>query len=405
MPTIVTGRTASPALRAFIATHGGDVGVALRADQLGDLIRSGADVTGLIRAVWDEVPVVRDEPFDLRELDQLEDASFRALAADALEHHFVYPADALAAKVVHLASYQAPDLFVNRIAAWAAALSHPEVAETYPNPLTLEDCNEEQLRPLLEICAASATAFVLLRGTPCAPAIEEALGLRFGDHSDEDLDYEIWYDCLAAGLDPEDRARRLYPALGFHLAPDAVASDGLRVRCGGEHARTCPHCRRPVLHLLTLDPVPPALGVTRLPRLSLACCPDCIGLLQVTGWHCRHDEAGEIQPQGGRASKLRRSRIPHPGRALGFPATSVRLVPTPARWQTQRVDSEFASRIGGPPAWVQHGTYPECPGCERNMTLLAQLAEDSPDGGLWRDRLYIHWCEACRISHYDTQNT
>lgn len=122
------------------------------------------------------------------------------------------------------------------------------------------------------------------------------------------------------------------------------------------------------------------------------------------GWHCLHNADGDPEPQGG---QRRPSGDAIPLFCDGVPpATTPRLVPIQASWQTQPVDHlQAQSRVGGPPIWIQHGEYPNCPRCERTMILLAQLSEDAPGYEGWGDTLYIHWCDDCKLSHYLKQSS
>lgn len=71
---------------------------------------------GLLRAIWRELPVLHDERVDLRTLDHLDEPTFRALAAEALEHYVRNPTDCLSAELLRHASYQTREVFHDRVA-------------------------------------------------------------------------------------------------------------------------------------------------------------------------------------------------------------------------------------------------------------------------------------------------
>ena len=97
------------------------------------------------------------------------------------------------------------------------------------------------------------------------------------------------------------------------------------------------------------------------------------------------------------------------------PDLPVTFHPTPPRWRLQDWGSsngtQNLNRVGGPGSWIQDAIYPDCPGCQREMPLLAQL-----DGGTrfadsygweeWTEGLiYMFWCADCRVSAVATQQT
>jgi hypothetical protein len=207
--------------------------------------------------------------------------------------------------------------------------------------------------------------------------------------------------------------RRLYPEASYHLRfPDdylPLHGTGWRdhptwhldpegavtARLGGAGKAVCGVCGRRAHHLVTLDPVPPGLGVTSVPALALEACLRCVWSSEELWW--KHDRAGKPSPhrkQGG-----------DPGDSVAAPLreTTVRLVPTPARsyWQDARNERQNLTRLGGHPSWFQSPAYPSCPGCRRTMPFLFQLDAACPgDGGetFGDGILYTHWCDTCRVS-------
>jgi hypothetical protein len=204
----------------------------------------------------------------------------------------------------------------------------------------------------------------------------------------------------------------------FHL--DAGDAGAVSARFGGAGTAECSACGRQVHHLLTLDPVPAGLGVTSVPALVLETCLHCIWENSELWW--KHDAAGRpaAHPQQG-GDDCGDTKGP-------LRETTVRLVPTPARWywQDARYEQENLTRVGGYPAWMQSYDFPACPDCQRTMPFLFQLdcvapgepASDGPeyfgdDGELidiggepFSDGiLYTYWCDACRVSISIPQGT
>jgi len=172
-------------------------------------------------------------------------------------------------------------------------------------------------------------------------------------------------------------------------------------RFGGVLDTTCGLCGSPLHHLLTLDPIPQGLGVTRISKLALATCLSCGGY--ETEWlFFLHDGDGTPSPHNPAATK----------RPPQFPARplmeiQVGIADTPPRWRWQdwglSNSREHLHRLGGHPCRVQSAEFPSCPCCARTMTFLMQLDSElkTEDGYLlWGSGgvAYLFWCDACRVS-------
>jgi hypothetical protein len=186
----------------------------------------------------------------------------------------------------------------------------------------------------------------------------------------------------------------------WHFAEPAVIS----ARFGGEIVSArCNRCRSGLHHLITLDPVPPDLGITSVPHLSLCTCLSCVGWEEDAriGYY-QHDAAGD--PNDITSSSPGQPQFP-----VGpMVETTVDLIETPPRWRWQdwamSNSRQNLHRVGGHPCWVQTPDFPTCPRCNQLMPFLMQLDGDQKtvdaghhqwgSGGL----AYVHWCDGCRVS-------
>jgi hypothetical protein len=223
--------------------------------------------------------------------------------------------------------------------------------------------------------------------------------------------------------------RRLYPQASYHLRfPDGYR-DGLSIslstrerhptwhldagdappqRFGGEGECVCGICARRTQRLIVLDPVPPGLEVTAVPRLTLEMCARCVEVNEVMEY---------VHDAEGRPSPHRRQTPGDEPEFESFPlrTAEVRLAPTPARWFWQDWGTsngrQNLSRLGGHPSWVQNADYPPCPECGRLMTFLIQLDAVLPAGRdeseeiFGEEVFYGFWCDRCRVSAFKWQNT
>jgi hypothetical protein len=183
-------------------------------------------------------------------------------------------------------------------------------------------------------------------------------------------------------------------------------------RFGGAGQTPCERCREPIDHLLTLDPVPRSLGVS-LSRLTIDACLSCIFEQNGDGGaFFRHDPDGRPSAldDAGDGDPISPEFPSQP-----FAETGVCLVDLGPRWQLQPWGAARGlpnlNRVGGPPSWVQDAGYEKCPSCASTMTFLMQLDSGlvTSDGGNydWANGgvLFVCWCDRCRISHLQIQNT
>jgi hypothetical protein len=228
------------------------------------------------------------------------------------------------------------------------------------------------------------------------------------------------------GFEHHGRAiRRLYPESLFHLTfpgPYALGSSEWmrehptwnlptrgrqKARFGGKADGQCASCGGRLHHILTLDPVPPGLGVTGVSSLTLVSCMSCLGWEQ---------ERMFFAHEGKRATPFGvANRVTPQFPAKGFKPTGVHLVPTPRRWYWQdwatSNSRENLHRVGGQPCWIQDAQFPVCPRCEQTMAFLLQLDSNLPtaDGGEWLwgsgGIAYGFWCDGCRVSAFLWQCT
>lgn len=191
---------------------------------------------------------------------------------------------------------------------------------------------------------------------------------------------------------PEDRR---HPTWALPTEPGEHAFGGEVSEC------TCGVCGGPLHRLLTLDPVPPGLGVS-LPGLTLATCLSCLGW-EAQSLAYRHDAGGLPVSLDQRATRVQPQFPSPPLRAL-----QVHLASTPPRWRWQdwgmSNGRENLHRVGGYPAWIQDAEYPDCRDCGAPMPFVLQLDSDLPtaDGGEWLwgsgGIAYVFWCDSCRVS-------
>ena len=226
--------------------------------------------------------------------------------------------------------------------------------------------------------------------------------------------------------------RQLYSQASYHLCypPDHFCDDDTPthlkkrhptwklgdgpyppMRFGGEGAGPCHICGGRLHHILTLNPVPPGLGITGVESLVLETCLSCLGWeVGAERLYYQHAATGAPSPVGDGPGDLTPQFPAQPLRQA-----QIRLVPTPRRWWWQdwalSNSRENLNRAGGHPAWIQDADYLSCPTCGMHMTHLLQLdsnltAEDEGEwlwgsGGL----CYVGWCDACKISGFQWQCT
>ena len=148
----------------------------------------------------------------------------------------------------------------------------------------------------------------------------------------------------------------------------------------------CGSCHQPLHHLLTL-PQPDAVGIACATPISFATCLSCLGWEGEGGplFYC-HDDAGLPAPH---QSQQRETALTPQFVAAALEPAEIGLFVAPERWYRQdwgaSNDRQNLSRIGGAPSWVQSAWYPECPDCNRRMDFVMQLDSCLPqvDGREW----------------------
>jgi hypothetical protein len=190
---------------------------------------------------------------------------------------------------------------------------------------------------------------------------------------------------------------------------ETLAPDAYRYAFGGTLDTNCGLCHQPLHHLLTLDPLLDGLGVSSVPKLTLATCMSCLGY-EADWLFFQHDERG-VPSAHNPDPTCHYPEVPLPPLQETQVAISVPL----ARWRWQDWGASNARenlhRIGGHPTWVQQAIFPACPACDRTMPFLMQFDSELPltDGRslLWGSGgiAYFFWCDSCRISATTSQWT
>lgn len=192
-----------------------------------------------------------------------------------------------------------------------------------------------------------------------------------------------------------------FDALPSRTVPAAAWREGERAHAmGGTVDGVDASGARVVLqHVLTLDPVPPDLGVS-VARLVLA-----VDLGALTEEGTAHAYVHEAD---GRVRVLGRGGAAHP--------TIVEMRVQLARIEGAALDRTWGEgpgarcdRVGGVPFFVQEAAYPACPGCGRAMVHVLSIDSGLPlaapgrfesatlewgSGGV----ASAFWCDGCRTS-------
>ena len=147
--------------------------------------------------------------------------------------------------------------------------------------------------------------------------------------------------------------------------------------------------------------------------MALALCVSCLesGAGELHYSHNAHGQAQALNatPEGGFTEPEVRMDAP-------FRTGTVRLAPTPARWQRQEWGASNGRqnlyRVGGPPSWVQSDWVPDCLGCGQAMRFVLQLDSDLPladslGAHLWGSggMCYGFACGHCRNTAFLLQHT
>ncbi|HST60978.1 MAG TPA: hypothetical protein VLK84_19905 [Longimicrobium sp.] len=441
----------------------GDRGVSGPAEQLLDGLERGGPAYG-----WERfLALVREHPDALPSFVEgglrrrLSGVRFVGDAISYLPESAVAPLAELAVRLhapaerhsSDLHTRSASELVLERVALQFPRLLHPWLTELFEQEVNFDrdvgthpwrESGERHHAYLLDVVRTSGVGERSHRALECLLETRTPAAFRAVERHEEELAYgnvplphgaqldrylpAVGYERAQPG---EGEWRRLYPEASYHLAFPAGylpvyaswgrehptyhlhGDDAVPARFGGAGTAQCSACGRQAHHLLTLDPVPACLGVTSVSALSLETCLHCIWENSELWW--KHDEAGRpaAHPQQGEENY---------GDTKGpLRATTVRLVPTPARWywQDARYEQENLTRVGGYPSWMESADFPSCPDCERRMPFLFQLdcvapgepSADGPEffgddgepletvGEPFSDGiLYTFWCDGCRVS-------
>src|SRR4029077_14073187 len=74
----------------------------------------------------------------------------------------------------------------------------------------------------------------------------------------------------------------------YHFPPSQTTA-----RFGGAGEGACKCCGNALHHLITLDPVPPNLGIKSLNKISFSACLTCLGWDREMPMFCEHDTDGK----------------------------------------------------------------------------------------------------------------
>ena len=191
-----------------------------------------------------------------------------------------------------------------------------------------------------------------------------------------------------------------YPSVLNHPTWVQPEADAPKYRFGGGAPITCGVCGEVAHHLITLEPVPPHLGITGVSPLQIVTCLSCLGW-ERPNLSYRHDSTGTTEDLNfnGSHNTPQFPQVPMIEIEIGLVDLGQRW-----RWQEWLGVGENLHRLGGHPSWVQTGEYPACPQCARTSSFLLQLDSDLPttDGLelMWGSGgvCYIFWCDDCKVS-------
>jgi hypothetical protein len=156
-------------------------------------------------------------------------------------------------------------------------------------------------------------------------------------------------------------------------------------------------------HLLTLDPVPPSLGINSVKQLELVVNMD-VSDEDGTDQYYRHNELGQLMPE-----KEDVRIYDGPGDYVpnqpAFTECQLQISDQGEKYRLQGWEhSQNINRLGGMPFFVQDYHYPKCCDCSKTMKFILQLDSHLPQengndywwgsGGL----AYMYWCDDCRVS-------
>ena len=164
---------------------------------------------------------------------------------------------------------------------------------------------------------------------------------------------------------------------------------------GGSIDEPCRVCGKALHRLLSIE----EHDAIEVPR-NVVTCLSCVGWSEPILFFS-HD-GDDVRPAGWQVAQ-QQPQFP----ADPLPATPIRIVESPSRWQLQdwatSNGQENLNRVGGEPTWIQSPDYPPCPECQRRMTFAMQFDSLDIDGGPWwlwgsGGILYVVWCANCSVS-------
>lgn len=179
---------------------------------------------------------------------------------------------------------------------------------------------------------------------------------------------------------------------------------------GGPQNGECLVCGNELHHLITMNPIPNNLHISKLEQLTLATCLSCIGW-ETEPLFYQHDRDG--QPTNIEYSGEKRKPITQYDPLL---QTDVYLIGSGERWRWQEHamanSRQNLHRVGGHPTWIQSAEFLTCPRCNKTMCFILQLDDGLIDihnddlSGIFGDNgtLYMFWCDNCCISACFWQN-
>jgi hypothetical protein len=207
-------------------------------------------------------------------------------------------------------------------------------------------------------------------------------------------------------LTPEGARRDLCYPISYRFIPveSALADDVPGpVAVVSPHEGRCPWCTRLLSSLFDFDVRDPRLAFLDLPgdRMRVAFCEECsayttlytdVDVAGASRLSDQNDDQPEILRLVSRTSDEDDDLIRLPQRRLALGPRRASPYEALGGYIDERSD---LSQIGGYPEWIQDAHYPTCPGCQRSMRFVGQLAnaEIEPyDEGMF----YAFLCLDCR---------
>jgi hypothetical protein len=356
-----------------------------------------------------------------------------ALAFLPMEDWSSLVAEAVSALVAHEENETAWEI-IERASLQAPHTTHPFLEQLFTTGgmAASQAFREAQLEDIRFLFAYCQTATDLRSAYNCLLETRLPDALRFVQaHSSSFVENlpEIGFEASDNGF------RKLYPDTVYHISfPSDYAGpvtslwldfdystwlehptwarfalSGVPYAFGGASDFLCGVCGKQAHHLISLDPIPPGLGVTDLTVLHIATCLSCLGWERSTLSY-EHKSSGILKDLNFTEQPIEPQFPASP--LLG---TTVSLATLEPRWRWQEWgtsnDRENLNRVGGHPSWIQGGAYPSCPQCSRTASFLLQIDSELPTaayperspnytGWLWGSGgiCYVFWCDTCKVS-------